>query len=159
MPMRRMSLVLLLTLLAVGSAVAKKDIYQQDPGFRGIEFGAQPPAGMKLVDDTRAPILVYSRHPDSSKIGLGLVDEARYYFHKDLGFYKMTVDFRHTQNQPVFDEIKRMFGAPTQVLPLGDTELAIWLRTDHTVEISRVKSGSSSLKVVSTALQPQVGDN
>lgn len=148
-----------LALAVSASAFAtKRDMYQQDPGYRGIEFGAKPDKAMKVVDDSRAPILVYERQPDTTKMGLAQVDPAKYYFHKEFGFYKMTVDFRATQNEAVFDDIKRTFGQPTQVLPLGEQELLIWLRPDHTIEMTRMKTGSSSVKITSTKLAPQVGD-
>lgn len=139
-------------------AAAKRDMYQQEPGFRGIEFGSQPADGMKLADDAQAPVLVYQRKPDTTRLGLAQVEPAQYFFHKQHGFYKVLLEFRHTQNDAALEELKTLFGAPTQVLPLGPTELLIWLRPDHTVELNRARNGTSTLKVASTKLLPLVGE-
>jgi hypothetical protein len=139
-------------------AFAKRDMYEQDPGFRGVEFGEQPVDGMTLVDDSQAPVLMYQRRPDSTRLGLAQVEPAKYYFHKQHGFYKTLIELRHSQNDAAVEELKKLFGAPTQVLPFGDTELVLWLRPDHTVELNKVKNGTSILKVASTNLLPLVGE-
>lgn len=149
---------LVLLCLCVGVAQAKRDMYEQDPGFRGIEFGSQPSDVMRLVDDSEAPIRVYERKTDSEQFGYAKVELPKYYFHDELGFYKATIDFDAGQVDGVIEELKTTFGPVTQVLPMGSTDLMLWLRADHQIELTRAKQGKSSLKVVSTMIGPELGE-
>lgn len=150
---------LLLMLAATAAVAAKRDLYEQAPGFRGIEYGSQPQLNdLELIDDARAPVLVYARKVAMPRLGVAEVEPAHYYFHKDLGFYKATLEFRHSHNDNAFEELTRLFGDPTQRLPLGGSTLIIWLRPDYTAELTAAGSGMSRLKVVSTTIAAQVGE-
>jgi hypothetical protein len=157
----RLTLIPILFLLgtAVHAQTAQRDMYQQHPGFRAIEFGSQPTEVMTLADASRAPNKVYRRAQDSARFGLAIVEPASYYFHDQHGFYKAVFAFRSTQNAQVMDELIKQFGGVTQILPLGTQDLLIWIRLEHTVQFTRAANGSSSVKITSTTLTPKTGDN
>ena len=147
--------VMFLALLA-GAAFAKSDIYEQAPGFRGIEYGSQPNDKMKPMGDPEGSVQAYTREPDSPRMGYGHLLGTKYYFDKKLGFFRAVMTLRPSQNDGVIDGLIRKYGDPTQRLPLGDTKMIIWLQAYHHIEMDAKKKGTSTVTIESTSLAPQV---